>query len=1642
MRRLFLIVGLLVACSLSVSAQVDFEVVNFNSGDVNMFDPDTVPVPYSINESFSLPSDGPFTWDKVITIGDSWSTGSLDLGPFGTFGGFSFSASFTAGTWGSLGMAWEVKDFTEGTVQVNYPANITTLYSTPNSYSSGEWVYLESSYVRGATAAITTEYPDSGVVNLDLYSDVNVELSATVGISGLGIGGTYTYAPVDFHTGDYTGGAGTATTNFMHLSEDTSYYFGYANTASQPAPGYPNASTTAYLECTYLSQAQGNCDPAQVYKTDPALPIATPNVYGNPIPLSLSATLPYVNTTSSPLGAYGLQASGDSSYIDLTFPVLQTILSELTGIPGEVFAASISEDIGGTVNLEISWVLAAIDAHALLTNHQEFDFQPEVHGKYHLPTPVQYEVYRNGTLISSGIDTLIQYIVGDSVRFKHPCFYDNLRIDRSFSLIGDFHSNTYNTVDFQLVMEAAGLKVNIPGFNIIPAYSWNVCIPYGYPCGGPFWPSWCSGCVNTGFSTPAIDFPAISFSTCDLYASQGLVAGTAYGNYNASNCAFNYFNQTWPIIPYTWHENTWSMPFTQGGSVDHIASSITLSGRPIVATSSATAIPCKGGNGTISVSITNGVGPYNVVWSNGSVQTIAQTGNVTTFSSPSFVAGNYIATITDSNGCQTVTGTILNEPLLPLSISGITTDVDCFNASTGEIDITVSGGTPTGGGTYSYAWSTVGGSGLTPTDADQTGLTDGTYTVIVTDANSCDTTASFVIDEPDNIVITTTIEDVDCFGNATGALTASVLGGTQPYTYAWDEFPASGVLSTLPSLNDVSAGNYQLSITDVNGCALTETYTVNEPPALTISTVLTNEDCFGQNIGEVDVTVGGGSPFGGANPYTYLWYNGLGQLMSNTSEDATGLYADTYTVIVTDANNCTISSTDVITEPTELVISSFALQDIGCFGGATGAIDIEVQGGTGAYVYDWDNDGVGDNDDAQDLTSLVAGTYAVVVYDANGCSTAGTYTLNEPAQPLSASTSVVDVDCFGTSTGSIDLTVLGGTMPYAYDWDNDGVGDNDDSEDLTSVAANNYTVIVTDANNCTFSVSGLVNEPADLLLSETHANVLCYGGNSGSIDLSVVGGVAPYAYQWSNSGSILLTPTSQDLTNLYSDTYLVTVTDNNMCQETLTVTIDQPSAPIALSAVGTDVDCNGNSTGSIDLTVTGGTGAYGYSWSGPGGFTAATEDISALVAGVYTATVTDINGCQDFIDVTITEPAQPIVASVVPTAVNCFGESTGEMNLTVSGGTGPYTYDWDNDGVGDNDDEEDLEYLLSGTYVVIITDANGCNQSAGGFVSQPNQALTITAIVTEPSCFEYEDGSIELVITGGTAPYYVEWGDSSQFLLNNPSELLSGLADADYLFRVLDDKGCVVEQNVVVGQPDTLDVNVVITDVSCYQGADGSIELTANGGTPPYTYDWSNNSALEDQYNLTMGNYSYELTDAQGCVYEQTMFVDQAPEINIYSEVVPLSCIDQDDAGIIVQTAGGTQPYTWLWSNGNTNENIDNLVAGSYQLVITDDFGCQRIYDFSVSSTDAECVQPVNTFTPNGDNYNDTWVIDNLDLYPNAELRVFNRWGTLLYKSIGEYTPWDGTYNGKPLPSEVYYYIIVLNNGVDNEYTGTITIVR
>ncbi|MFM7727583.1 MAG: SprB repeat-containing protein, partial [Flavobacteriales bacterium] len=293
------------------------------------------------------------------------------------------------------------------------------------------------------------------------------------------------------------------------------------------------------------------------------------------------------------------------------------------------------------------------------------------------------------------------------------------------------------------------------------------------------------------------------------------------------------------------------------------------------------------------------------------------------------------------------------------------------------------------------------------------------------------------------------------------------------------------------------------------------------------------------------------------------------------------------------------------------VTSNYNGSQISCNGATNGQITVTATGGTGSLQYSLNG---GAFQSSNVFSGLAAGTYAVSVKDANNCTfAAGNVTITAPAV-LAGTTTKVDVLCNGAATGSVNLTVTGGTAPYTYLWSNAAV-----SEDLSALTAGTYNVTITDINNCTASASAVISQPAAVALSTTQSNILCNGATTGAINLSVSGGVSPYTYAWSNGA------TTEDISGLAAGTYTVTVNDANGntlgCTATASVTITQPAA-VVLTTTQTDVLCNGASSGAIDLSVSGGTSPYTYSWSNG----ATTQDISSLAAGTYTVTVTDANG--------------------------------------------------------------------------------------------------------------------------------------------------------------------------------------------------------------------------------------------------------------------------------------------------------------------------------------------------------------------------------------------------------------------------------
>ncbi|MCX6257277.1 MAG: T9SS type A sorting domain-containing protein [Bacteroidia bacterium] len=407
--------------------------------------------------------------------------------------------------------------------------------------------------------------------------------------------------------------------------------------------------------------------------------------------------------------------------------------------------------------------------------------------------------------------------------------------------------------------------------------------------------------------------------------------------------------------------------------------------------------------------------------------------------------------------------------------------------------------------------------------------------------------------------------------------------------------------------------------------------------------------------------------------------------------------AGSYLVTITDANGCTATASKTITQ-SSLITTSLTGINVLCYGASTGSINLTVNGGNPPYTYLWSNSPTTGN-----LNNIPAGNYIVTVTDANGCPVTASKTITQPTQ-ITTSVTGINILCNGTSTGSIDLTVSGGTTPYAYLWSNGPT-----TEDLNNLPAGSYLVTVTDANGCLATASKTLSQPSLINTSLTGINVLCYGESTGSIDLTVTGGITVYSYHWSN-GSI-----TEDLNNLPAGSYLVTVTDANGCTALASKTITQPSALLSISMINNNVMCNGTNTGSINMTVTGGTSPWAFHWSN----NATTQNLNNINADTYYVTVTDANNCTGTGNAIITAPP---ALSISITGNGPTNGNNGSADLSVSGGISPYQYLW-----SDFMTTEDIGNLSAGTYSVTVTDYNGC--IATGSVSIGNIASQQTLIL-------------------------------------------------------------------------------------------------------------------------------------------------------------------------------------------------------------------------------------------------------------------------------------------------------------------------
>jgi len=931
---------------------------------------------------------------------------------------------------------------------------------------------------------------------------------------------------------------------------------------------------------------------------------------------------------------------------------------------------------------------------------------------------------------------------------------------------------------------------------------------------------------------------------------------------------------------------------------------VTLVVNPLPAASAvATNATCFGtATGSVNLTPTGGTPNYTFLWSNGAIS--EDISNV--------AAGNYSVTVTDVKGCATTASAVVGQPA-QLTALIARTPITCNGLTNGSLNLTVTGGTPN----YTFVWS----NGATTEDVS--GLSTGVYSVTVRDANGCTVTQSDTITQPTVLQLSTTQVNVKCNGAATGQIDLTVTGGTAPYTYQWNNS------ATTQDVTGLTAATYTVTVIDKNGCQKSTQVTITQPPALVSSKAVTNVNCYNENTGAIDLTVTGGT-----EPYTYVWDSG------QTSQDIISLKAGTYRVTITDANGCVKRDSATVTQAPSFFI--FGSQtNVKCFGEATGSITLDaVDGATPPYTYLWSNGAT-----TRNLTNLVAGEYTVTVTDANGCTVKGSNQISQPAE-LVVGVNSNDVTCPNGSSGTLISSVSGGVKPYRYEWKNASNAVIATTPNVYGLPVGSYTLTVIDSNNCVKqTASTTISQPPSLSAQYETTPVSCSNGNNGTITVNASGGTGTLTYTWSDGG------TGATRTGLVAGKYSVEISDANGCKITVSdIEITQPSV-LAASGVGIATKCYQGADGRIDLTVTGGTQPYTFGWSNGSSI----EDPQNLAAGTYNVTVQDNKGCTVTTSVTVSEPT-PLDVTIVPLNATCAGSSTGQANLTVTGGTGPYTYLWST-----NATTEDVTGLAAGVYTVNITDANGCKTNGQTTIAQPD-SLKASATTQRVSCYNGNDGKVDLTVQGGTSPYTYLWSSGAT------SQDLTGVNAGLYSVVVKDANQCETTLSVTVTQPDSLHLSFTKTDAQCRSKNDGKISVSVTGGVAPYQYAWSNGATTAQLQNLEAGSYTVTVTDSNLCQKQLTITVAEPDSLKIETLLTAVKCYGGTDGKIDVSVFGGTQPYTYAWSNGATSQDILATKAGNYTVTVTDAQGCEKGVNVTLTQPDSLHISAVvqNVHCKNG----------------------------------------------------------------------------
>lgn len=769
------------------------------------------------------------------------------------------------------------------------------------------------------------------------------------------------------------------------------------------------------------------------------------------------------------------------------------------------------------------------------------------------------------------------------------------------------------------------------------------------------------------------------------------------------------------------------------------------------------------------------------------------------------------------------------------------------------------------------------------------------------------------------------VDSVSCNGGNDGTVTVTGTGGTTPYAFTFPGFPTQST----GNFNNIAAGSYNVSITDDNGCVDTVNVTVPEPLAITLAFDSTLVSCNSGNDGTATVMASNGT-----GTFTYQWDANAG---NQTAAMATGLAAGGYSVTVMDANNCTMSNAVTVLEPVALTLDTMAI-DISCNGAADGTAIVVPMGGTPNYSFLWSMNAGGQVNDT--ITELSGGTYNVTVTDANSCTATASITLAEQAA-IVLDTASTSATCNGIADGTATVTATGGVGGYTYLWAASANGQV--TATATGLNVGSHVVTVTDAAGCTAMTTAIVTTPPAVALNISNTPVtLCSYSTNGTATVTPVGGIGGYTYQWSDGINLM----DSLVTGLGVGTHYITVTDANGCSEIDSTVIAGPPAIIS-NLVSTPISCSGQADATITVSPTGGTpiaiGSYTYQWSANVGGQAGTT-ITNLGAGQYVVTIIDANNCvlSDTLDIIAPDTLQ---TTAIHTNVSCFGGTDGTATALPLGGQAPFSYLWS---APSGSTDSIAANLSTGIYIVTVTDAGGCIDTANVTIQAPTTPLTVTTDITALLCNGDGSGTATALPTGGTPNYTYEWDASTGGQLTATA---TNLTAGNYSVTITDANGCITQGNAIVTEPLLFTATATAINASCFGVMDGTVAVTPSGGTGTITYNWSpsgSNNALVA--NVGIGWHYVTITDANGCTTQDSTQVIEPQGIGTTMNMLSVGCAGAMDGVATVMASGGVGNYTYDWlPSGETTDTAANLAAGWHYVTVTDANGCFTIDSIEVA---------------------------------------------------------------------------------------------